>query len=135
MQPNKINWKEVLNWSEQQIQDLKYVGYCYAREGQYETAITFFEGLIVLNPTDAYCLQTLGAIYLECGKYLQALNLFEKALKVDPNHPQTELNKAKTLLLLGYVEKGKKLCESLALSSSEEIVNGAEALLLAYASN
>lgn len=128
----KKDWKDILGWSSDQIEDLKYVGYCYAKEGQYDTAITFFEALIIIEPKDPYCFQTLGAVYLETGKYLQALNAFERALKIEPHNDQTSLNKTKTLFLLGYLPQAIAAAKSLKGSKSLKIANGAEALLLAY---
>src|SRR5260221_12674088 len=95
-----INWLEVLDWGQDELEDLRFVGYSYLKQGKYDIALTFFEALTVLNPRNVYDLQTLGALYLQIGNNLMALNFIERSLKIDPNHLPTKLNRAKALFSL-----------------------------------
>ena len=122
----------MLGWSDEEINDLRFVGYSYIKEGHYEIAKKFFEALVVLCPDSPYDLQTLGAIYLQIGDNLQALNYFDKALKLDPEHAPTLLNRAKALLLLGYHRQGLAQASLLMLSADKRVSNQAEALILSY---
>lgn len=128
----QVNWTDLLGWTEEEINDLRFVGYSYVKEGHYPIAKKFFEALVVLCPESSYDLQTLGAIYLETGDNLQALNYFDKALKIDAEHAPTLLNRAKALLLLGYRRQGLAQATSLKKSLNNRVANQAEALLLAY---
>jgi tetratricopeptide (TPR) repeat protein len=128
-----MNWLEVLGWGKEQMEDLRFVGYSYLKQGKYDIALTFFEALAVLNPQSAYDLQTLGALYLELGRNLLALTYVERALKVDPTHLPTQLNRAKALFLLGYRKQATAQAKNLELSPEPTIASGASALLLAYA--
>ena len=127
-----VNWLEVLDWGTDELEDLRFVGYSYLKQGKYEIALTFFEALVVLDPLNAYDLQTLGALHLQQNNNLQALNYLERALKIDPNHLPTRLNKAKTLYALGYKRQAEKEAHTLSTAEDPSIANQASALLLAY---
>ncbi|MCF7852451.1 MAG: type III secretion chaperone [Simkaniaceae bacterium] len=127
-----IDWKQVLGWGENEVQDLMFVGYSYIKEGQYQVALRFFEALTALEADNLYCLQTLGALYLETGNHLYALNFLERALKKDPKHAKTLLNKAKTLFLLGYKRQAIEQAKELLINPDKTIADRADALILAY---
>lgn len=128
---SQVNWLEVLGWSTQEIEDLRITGYSYIRQGSYHIALTLFEGIVVLAPPTPYDLQTLGALHLQLGNPLVALEFLDRALKADPSHLPTQLNRAKALLALGYKTQG--LSQATALETSPDLMlqNQARALLLA----
>lgn len=128
----EINWLDVLGWKGEELEDLRFVGYSYLKQGLYDTAITFFEALVTLAPDSAYDIQTLGALYLQKGNNLMALNYIEKALKIDPNHAPTLLNKTKALLSLGYKKQGLAQAKNLETSEDSTVANQAAALFQAY---
>ena len=127
-----IDWKQVLGWGETEIQDLVFVGYSYIKEGHYSVALRFFEALVALEPENLYCLQTLGALYLQTGNHLYALNYLEKALKQDPEDSKTQLNKVKTLFLLGFKKQAAEQANDLKNHQDKSIADRADALLMAY---
>ena len=126
-----MNWLEVLGWGTDQLEDLRLVGFSYIKQGQYDIALRFFEALDVLseNPYDQ---QTLGALYLQKGQNLQALNILEKSLKADPTHVPSLLNRAKAMLALGYRRQGVAAAQGLLQNPDPVIANQASALILAY---
>ncbi len=79
---SNVEWLSILGWGNEELEDLRFVGYSYIKQGKYDIAITFFESLVILNPDSFYDLQTLGALYLQKGNNLMALNYIEKALKL-----------------------------------------------------
>ncbi|MBI3236397.1 MAG: type III secretion chaperone [Chlamydiales bacterium] len=127
-----VEWLEVLGWGGDELEDLRFVGYSYIKQGKYDIAITFFEALGILDPSSAYDLQPLGALFLQKGNNLMALNYIEKALRLDPLHFPTLLNRTKALFALGYKRQGLLQAKSLQKNDSPEISNQAEALILAY---
>lgn len=127
-----VNWMEVLDWGTDELEDLRFVGYSYLKQGKYEIAITFFEGLVVLDPGNAYDLQTLGALHLQLGNNLKALNFIERALKLEPDHLPTKLNRCKALFSLGYKRQAVREADVLKTADDTQIASQAEALLLAY---
>jgi len=129
---DNVKWLEVLGWQTEELEDLRFVGYSYIKQGLYDIAITFFEALSVLSPKSAYDLQTLGALYLQKGNNLMALNYLEKALKIDSGHEATLLNKTKALLALGYKKQGLLQARLLEKSKQTDIANQATALVMAY---
>lgn len=129
---SETRWAELLGWDGNDLQDLRFVGYSYIKQGHYETALKFFEALIVLDRNSAYDHQTLGAIYLEMGENNKALKMIDKALLLDPTHEPTLLNRAKALFLLGYTERAKKLAFDLTKAKNSTLAQNADALLLAY---
>ena len=127
-----MNWKQFLGFDNTQIDDLRYVGYSYIKEGHYHIAIRFFEALTILEPKSAYDFQTLGALYLQTNQLQYSLNYLERALRLEPTHELTMLNKLKALYLLGYQKQANKLADELIKSASLPIRTKAESLLLAY---
>ena len=89
---SKIDWLKKLNWTNEQLEDLRYIGYAYIRQGKYDIGISFYEALNVLDSENAYDAQTLGALYLEIGQPAKAMKLFDKALKMESDHAPTLLN-------------------------------------------
>lgn len=129
---SSVEWSDVLGWDGEAIEDLRYLGYAYIKQGKYDIARSFFEALMTLSNQNPYDLQTLGGIYLEVGKNLQALNTIEQALKLDPHHSETLLNRAKALFALGYRRQALAQTNSLLKDANPLIANQASALLLAY---
>ena len=129
---SNVNWLEVLGWGTDELDDLRFVGYSYIKQGKYDVAITFFEALTVLSTQNAYDLQTLGALYLQKNNNLMALNYLERALKIDSGHGPTLLNRAKALFALGYKNQAMAQARNLQTNTDPAIADQASALILAY---
>lgn len=129
---SRINWQETLKWTEEQLEDLRYTGYAYIRQGKYDIALPFFEALNILDPDSAYDAQTMGAIYLQMNDAQTALKFFDKALKLDADHAPTLLNMCKALFMLGRKDEALKLAQILSNEPSPTIANVAKALILAH---
>lgn len=127
-----INWLDKLGWTEENIEDLRYTGFAYIRQGKYDIALSFFEALAVLVPDSVYDAQTLGAIYLQLNKPQHAIHHFDRALKLEADHGPTLLNLSKTFFMLGRSQEGLKLCHILKNDKDASIANVAKALILAY---
>lgn len=128
----RINWSESLGWNEEQVEEIRFMGFAYIRQGKYEIALPFFEALTVVVPESAYDAQTLGALYLQLGQPNKALSCFDKALKLEADHAPTLLNLAKAFFMLGKTQEGLKLANILKDESNLSISNSAKALILAY---
>lgn len=128
----QVNWLEILGWNADELEDLRFVGYSYIRQGHYAMALTFFEALVILSVDHVYDLQTLGALYLQTGNNLMALNYLEKAVKLDASHGLTLLNRSKALLALGYKKQGLMQAKILESHSERNISSQAHALAMAY---
>lgn len=124
----KVNWLEILGWDQNEINDLRFAAYAYIQQGSYKIALTLFDGILVLSAPTAYDLQTLGALHLQMGNGLLALEFLEKALQLDPKHLPTQLNRAKAMLLLGY--KRQALAQVLELEKCGQADIAAQASAL-----
>ena len=129
---SKINWLKQLGWTEDHLEELRYAGYAYIRQGKYDIAPPFFEALSAIDSESAYDVQTLGAIYLQLNNPIKALKAFDKALKIEGEHAPTLLNLTKTFFMLGRREEGLKLANILKNEPDTMIANAAKALILAY---
>jgi tetratricopeptide (TPR) repeat protein len=128
-----INWMDQLGWTEEHIEDLRYTGYSYIRQGKYDIALPFFEALAVIDPTSSYDTQILGALYLQLNEPKKALKFFDKALKLEKGeHGPTLLNLAKTFFSMGKKEEGLKLVKTLKDDKNATVSSVAKALILAY---
>lgn len=128
----QVNWSEILGWNEEQLEELRFSGFSFLREGHYRKALLFFEALAVLNPKSHYDTQTLGAIYLQLGKNDKALKTINRALELDPKHEPTLLNKAKALFSLGNTAEATLLARGLEKSGDLTISDDAAALIAAF---
>ena len=126
------NWMDVLGWGKNEGDDLRFVAYSYIKEGIYDVAITFFDALEVLVPPTAYDLQTMGALHLQIGNGLKALDYLDRALKLDPSHIPTQINRAKALFMLGYKRQGLVAAMELEKNENKDAREQASALILAY---
>ncbi len=129
-----MDWMSELGWQETQINDLRALALMYIKQGIYTKALTIFDALTILVPENAADLRTLGALHLQMGNGMQALDLLDRALKYDPAHLGTHLNRAKTLFMLGYRRQGLLQAKDLENASDLTIASQAKALLLAYQS-
>ena len=129
---SQIDWLSILGWNKEELEDLRFVGYSYIKQGKYDIATTFFEALVILAPESVYDLQTLGALYLQKGNNLMALNYIEKALKQDPANLPTLLNRTKALFALGYKRQALSQAQALQKCAQEQIADQAQALIMAY---
>jgi tetratricopeptide (TPR) repeat protein len=128
---SSLKWSEIVGWDADALEDLRYLGYAYLKQGKFDIAQSFFEALVTFNQA-AYDLQTLGGLYLETGQNLQALSTIEQALKVEPSHAPTLLNRVKALFALGYRRQAIAQAKALVSHSDSAVANQASALLLAY---
>lgn len=128
----RINWVQALGWGEEHLEDLRYTGYSYIRQGKYEIALPFFEALSVLSPDNTYDAQTLGALYLQLKDPKKAIFCLDKALKTEGDHAPTLLNLTKAFLMLGKREEALKLAKILQNELTPSIAGVAKALILAY---
>ena|SRR3989344_3510972 len=127
-----MDWKEVLGWGNEEVDSLRFVAYSYIKQGVYDVALTFFDAVTILGSPSAYDLQTLGALHLQLGNGLKALDYLDRALKMDPSHSQTRLNRAKALFMLGYKRQGLMAALELEKSADPQIASAASALILSF---
>lgn len=127
-----MNWLELMGWGPEELRDFRSIGYSYIRQGAYEIALDYFEALTAIDPSNIFDLETLGAIYLQLGNGLQALDIIDKSFKMEAPSLETKLNRAKALFLLGYRRQGLLQAMELTQCEDPQIADQASALILAY---
>lgn len=127
-----VNWRTILGWGNEQLEELRFSGFSFLREGHYQKALLFFEVLVILDPESIYDTQTLGALYLQMGQGEKALHILNRALELAPSHEPTLLNKVKALLEIGKKEEAMDLAKKLEKSKDVIIAGDAAALLISY---
>lgn len=127
-----VNWRAILGWTDEQLEELRFTGFSFLREGHYKKSLLFFEALVILDPLSVYDTQMLGALYLQMGNGKKAVETLDHALTLDPLHEPTILNKVKALLTIGQKVEALELAKTLEKSEDPTIANDAAALLAAY---
>jgi len=127
-----MDWQNYLELSDESLDDLRSVGYLYAKQGCFDIALDFFSALLILNPGNTYDESMVGALYLEKGKYLEALEHLDSVLKVEPKNYLVLLNKTKTLFSLGYRTEALAIAKMLSNCPSKKLSSQANALLESY---
>ncbi|CDZ80062.1 type III secretion low calcium response chaperone LcrH/SycD [Candidatus Rubidus massiliensis] len=128
---SELDWLKTLDWGQDQLQDLRFTGFAYLRQGKYDIAIKIFEVLNVLNQ-NAYDAQTLGALYLQTNHPDKALKYLEIAIKLEENHSPTLMNLAKAFFMIGKSEEALRICQILKNDKNSVVANLAKAHILAY---
>ncbi len=131
---SSIDWINILGWESAEIDDLRFVGFSYIKQGKWDIALNIFEALQVLEPNHFYDLQTLGGLYLQKGNHFMALSYLEKAIKLEPNHEPSLVNRMKTLFALGFRKQGALQAQVLIASKDPKVSGQAQALLISYGS-
>lgn len=134
--PISVDWIKRLGWDFNQLEDIRFVGYHYIRQGQYYIARTFFEALVALNADQpiehqlAYDYETLGGIYLQIGDSARALRYLERAHRMQPENGRILLNKAKTLISLSRPLEGLEIAHILVGRKDPLLRDRAQAIIL-----
>ncbi|NGX34804.1 MAG: hypothetical protein K1060chlam1_01160 [Candidatus Anoxychlamydiales bacterium] len=127
-----MDWQSYLELSDESIEDLRSVGYLYVKQGCFDIALDFFNALLIFNPGNTYDESIVGALYLENGKYTEALEHLDESLKVEPKNYLVLLNKAKTLFSLGYRTEALAITKMISNCPNKKLASQALALLQAY---
>lgn len=127
-----MEWLKILDWDEAELNDLRSTGYSYIQQGVFPIALKYFEAINILSPENPYDLETLGALHLQIGNGLMALDYIDQALKLETESLSTRLNRAKALFMLGYKRQGLMQAKELENCDDPKIASQASALVLAY---
>jgi len=78
------SWKEAFGLDSEAVSVLVQTAYRLAEQGRLDEAQTLWEGLVVLNPQEAYFHTALGCVYMRKGWVEDAMAAFQCALAQDP---------------------------------------------------
>ena len=83
----------------------------YKNLSQFDSAETYYNKVISINPDHPDTLNNLGNIFNAKGRAKEAINLFQKVILLVPTAPQPYSNIAQSYLLLGDYEKAIKFSQ------------------------
>ncbi len=67
-----------------EIQNLVAKGQSFLKDGKFNDALGFFEQALLLNPDDPDLWNHKGITLRSMGRYEEAMECFNKSLKIDP---------------------------------------------------
>jgi tetratricopeptide (TPR) repeat protein len=88
------------------------LGNCYVKKKDFDRALTHLNLAVYEESRDDQAFFSRGAILLEKGQRIEAVNDFDRALQINPGHVRARWNKAIACLQLGQFSTGWDLYES-----------------------
>lgn len=90
-------------------------------EGQLESALKLFKGLLILRPDRADSWSAVGAVLTRMEQYEEAIPYLSAALELDKEHTAALVNRAECYLALGQAEEAARdLDRAIELDPREE---------------
>jgi Flp pilus assembly protein TadD len=108
--------------SKQEQYQIAEVGYSYLTSSKLDKAKVVFEGLVALDPYDAYFHTALGSIAQQSGDDAEAEARYSRALEINPFSPAALANRGEIRLMSGRLLDGAQDL----LRAVEEDPNGRE---------
>jgi len=103
-----------------------HLGRCYAGLGRHTEAITAFGACIALRPQSPWAYSERGLSWAQDRDFDEAFHDFDNALKFDPTFYPARLNRGRTFLKQGEIDKGiRELKQVLALPENQRLVRAA----------
>lgn len=81
---------DALRWNPKNEWALLMMGNIFSKfKEDIDTAMKYYDQVLLVKPDDNIALNNIGANLMQLGKTEEALKYFEKAVKIDPNYPNT----------------------------------------------
>src|SRR5512136_1725083 len=90
----RVSLKQIVGLSEEELFAISSQGYFMFLQGKTEPARVIFEGLVAIDPRNAYYYRALGAIYWRLKEAQKALKQFTYAIRVAPREVSSYVNRA-----------------------------------------
>jgi tetratricopeptide (TPR) repeat protein len=90
----RVSLKQIVGLSEEELFAFASQGYFMFLQGKTEPARVIFEGLVAIDPRNAYYYRALGAIYWRLKEGQKALKQFTYAIRVAPREISSYVNRA-----------------------------------------
>jgi tetratricopeptide (TPR) repeat protein len=96
----RVTLRQIIGLSEEELYTLAAQGYTLFLQGKNESARVMFEGLVAIDPRNAYYYRALGAIYWRLKEPQKALKQFTYAIRVAPREISSYINRAEVQVAL-----------------------------------
>ncbi len=90
--------KQIVGLSDEELYAIASRGYYLFLQGKTEPARVVFEGLVSLDPRNAYYYRALGAIYWRLKQNSKAIRQFTYAIRVAPGDISSYINRAEVFV-------------------------------------
>jgi tetratricopeptide (TPR) repeat protein len=90
----RVTLKQIVGLSDEELYAIASQGYFLFLQGKTEPARVIFEGLVAIDPRNAYYYRALGAIYWRLKEPLKAVKQFTYAIRVAPKEVSSYVNRA-----------------------------------------
>jgi len=131
----KATLKQIVGLNEEEMYSIASQGYLMFLQGKTEQARVIFEGLVAIDPKNAYYYRALGSIYWRLKKPKRAIKQFTYAIRVSPAEISSYINRAEVHVANKDFDAAKKDLR-IALSKGTNdvenapLVNKARAMML-----
>ncbi len=128
----EITLKDIKGYTDEELYAIASQGYTFFLQGKTEPAKTIFEGLVAIDPTNAYYYRGLGVIYLQLKDLDKALKQFNYAIRLAPNDMVSYINRAEIYIAMKQFRAAEEDLESAlgkAGSADKALVGKANAML------
>ena len=103
LQKGELTLKDYHAISGPEMLQMALIGFRMYENGKYSEAETIFNGLIALDPREAYYYTALGAVYLAQDEFERAKHNFDTALVFNPKELAAYVNRGEVHLRMGNV--------------------------------
>lgn len=91
-----------LKWNSKNVYALLMLGNVFAKyKSDIDTAMVYYDQAIMIKPDDNFVLNNIGVNLMQLGQIIEAKKYFNRAIKIDPNYPNTYF----ALSMLAELEK------------------------------
>lgn len=103
----RVTLKQIVGLTEEELYALSNQGYYLFLQGKTEPARVIFEGLVAIEPRNAYYYRALGVIYWQLKEPQKALKQFTYAIRVAPREIASYINRAEVYVALKQFEQAR----------------------------
>ncbi|MDP1920701.1 MAG: tetratricopeptide repeat protein [Myxococcales bacterium] len=103
LQKGELTLKDYHAISGPEMLQMALIGFRMYENGKYSEAETIFNGLIALDPREAYYYTALGAVFLAQDEFERAKHNFDTALVFNPKELAAYVNRGEVHLRMGNV--------------------------------
>ena len=128
----RVSLRQIVGLSPEELYAIASQGYFMFLQGKTEQARVIFEGLVAIDPRNAYYYRALGAIYWRLKEAPKALKQFTYAIRVAPGEISSYINRAEIFVGQQLFDRARAdLRHAIAHAGRHEepLINKARAIL------
>ncbi len=94
----RVSLLEIMGLNSEELYAISSQGYTFFLQGKIQPARVIFEGLVAIDPKNAYYYRALGVIYWRGQEPQKALKQFTYAIRVAPAEVASYINRAEVFV-------------------------------------